>query len=391
MTKGYNSKADIWSLGITALELAYGSAPLSKYPPMKVIYMTLSNSSHLYLDRSRTRFKYSKAFKAMIDECLQRDPAKRPSAECLLKHLFFKPVRKAWQSSHIESMVVEKNVTMITGGSLRLKELVASFPGVHERAALLDIPCQTVNTHVASEDGEDFASGMEESQSSWDFDEQSSVEDAVHKSLSFNDVQGPSSDAPRTLLSSNSSELYREDSISGGAAQAALVSEIKKGRFSVVDSNTQGSQVGSPAVPTVSVTNTPATTLASSPIDPQVLQNLSLSEDQGPPRNPGVTLEKKGSRFKITNEHFVASLALAPNLPPIADLLKSLKDLERVLVALYEDNDALRRNLAALQQQQQQYSAAPQSSSSLLSSGSQSAAHSSTVSSSAQAFRQEPA
>ncbi|XP_074317606.1 serine/threonine-protein kinase BLUS1-like [Silene latifolia] len=85
---GYNFKADIWSFGITALELAHGHAPFSKYPPMKVLLMTIQNAPP-GLDYDRDK-KFSKAFKEMVAMCLVKDQSKRPTAEKLLKHSFFK-------------------------------------------------------------------------------------------------------------------------------------------------------------------------------------------------------------------------------------------------------------------------------------------------------------
>uniref|UniRef100_A0ACD5U4X6 Uncharacterized protein n=1 Tax=Avena sativa TaxID=4498 RepID=A0ACD5U4X6_AVESA len=88
---GYNFKADIWSFGITALELAHGHAPFSKYPPMKVLLMTLQNAPP-GLDYDRDR-RFSKAFKEMVAMCLVKDQTKRPTAEKLLKHSFFKSAK----------------------------------------------------------------------------------------------------------------------------------------------------------------------------------------------------------------------------------------------------------------------------------------------------------
>jgi len=110
---GYDVKADIWSFGITAMELAFGRAPYANYQPMKVLLLTLKEdppSIDVYNDNS---YKFSKGFVSLLSKCLRKPPKKRPLATKLLQHRFF---QKAKDQAYIAEKLVKKLPPIPTSG-----------------------------------------------------------------------------------------------------------------------------------------------------------------------------------------------------------------------------------------------------------------------------------
>ena len=143
---GYNSKCDIWSLGITAMEAANGTPPYSDLHPMRVLFFIPKNPPPRLEGAS-----FSAEFKEFCASCLQKDPDRRPRAAQLVNHRFI-----ADAPERCDELV--DRVTRRMRGETR----VASTSEMNDspsNANAEDTRASTVQNHKASAPSWDFGDG----------------------------------------------------------------------------------------------------------------------------------------------------------------------------------------------------------------------------------------
>eukprot|EP01084_Bolivina_argentea_P054510 99953_1 len=86
----YNQKADIWSMGISIIEMADGRPPLSNLHPLRALLQIPSNPSPQITNINNK----SQSIHSFLSLCLEKNPHKRLNANELLKHSFIKNAPK---------------------------------------------------------------------------------------------------------------------------------------------------------------------------------------------------------------------------------------------------------------------------------------------------------
>ncbi|ETI24308.1 hypothetical protein G647_03677 [Cladophialophora carrionii CBS 160.54] len=98
--EGHDAKADVWSLGITAMELAHGEPPHANVHPMKVLFL-IPKQPAPRLEGTQ----WSKDFKDFVACCLTKDVDRRKSAKELLGHRF---IRAAGKIEGLQELILRK-------------------------------------------------------------------------------------------------------------------------------------------------------------------------------------------------------------------------------------------------------------------------------------------
>jgi len=88
---GYGPKADIWALGISAIEMAERNPPYYDLHPMRVLFLIANNPPPALTNPEH----WSDDFNDFVRQCLQKDPNRRPNAKALLNHPFLKKANSA--------------------------------------------------------------------------------------------------------------------------------------------------------------------------------------------------------------------------------------------------------------------------------------------------------
>ncbi|PAA73291.1 hypothetical protein BOX15_Mlig001820g1 [Macrostomum lignano] len=329
---GYTTKADIWSLGITALELVTGSAPYAKFPPLKVIILTLNNDPPNLASVEEKPGQYSAyghKFRKFVSACLVRNDSERPSAKQMLQHPFIKA--KAKDKEYIVRAV-------LSGDSHHLHHHLSQLSGKRRSQQQNDGSSVDSATPVAigQRDVEDNDDEEDEEEDEWQFPEGATAAAPaaapVSESAAEVDQDNPDSRLPwlRAALSGRPDcrGVYlkfrlrkRKDDAPSPAGAAALLSgpdslAAGAGGGSIVGALTSAAAAAALDGSSNNAATAPASGASSSTLGSQSvaglaeLQDISFDFAVGKDRANGITMELVESGLVSMHDMVVISRAL---------------------------------------------------------------------------------
>uniref|UniRef100_A0A667XRZ4 non-specific serine/threonine protein kinase n=1 Tax=Myripristis murdjan TaxID=586833 RepID=A0A667XRZ4_9TELE len=138
----YDGKVDVWSLGITCIELAERKPPLFNMNAMSALYHIAQNESPILQSNH-----WSDYFRNFVDSCLQKIPQDRPTSDVLLNHRF---------------LCRERPLTVIMDLIARTKDAVRELDNLQYRKMKKILFQETQQNGPVSEGGEEEEVGAEQ-------------------------------------------------------------------------------------------------------------------------------------------------------------------------------------------------------------------------------------
>ncbi|KAK1877980.1 Serine/threonine-protein kinase TAO2, partial [Dissostichus eleginoides] len=131
----YDGKVDVWSLGITSIELAERKPPLFNMNAMSALYHIAQNESPILQSNH-----WSDSFRNFVDSCLQKIPQDRPTSDVLLNHRF---------------LCRERPMTVVMDLIARTKDAVRELDNLQYRKMKKILFHETQQNGPVSEGGDD--------------------------------------------------------------------------------------------------------------------------------------------------------------------------------------------------------------------------------------------
>uniref|UniRef100_A0A8C3DF90 non-specific serine/threonine protein kinase n=1 Tax=Corvus moneduloides TaxID=1196302 RepID=A0A8C3DF90_CORMO len=145
----YDARCDVWSLGITAIELGDGDPPLFDMHPVKTLFKIPRNPPPTLLHPE----KWCRGFNHFISQCLIKDFEKRPSVTHLLEHPFIKQVHGKDMSLQKQlAELIQEQQQLGSVAKTRHEQIHTRGPYHVDRADKYSLDDDLVNLEVLDED-----------------------------------------------------------------------------------------------------------------------------------------------------------------------------------------------------------------------------------------------